>query len=287
MTSRVRSPGTSRRAPCPAVTVMLEAGGAGTYTQRAIPGSDLFCVRSPPRFGSRATRQVAMPAVLSASDRDNPQSTTSSGTPRARSRLRRRQTTSFGWLGLNHWSLDRQDHSVYFPDHRNFCRDCVDLAGDGPRRSGQAPACPLVSDRSVRSGSRVKRDFACTLAGIFPPVLVALQAQSRLGLEGRTRTLSGPSPAPSPARPLASPLVDTPAAGSGGHPPYFHLHVSGEPPQPWSSLSPARRTNQISHERRRVPSMLRVVSKVVRLQPDQGVESQWAFALGVGYEDGV
>ena len=41
--------------------------------------------------------------------------------------------------------------------------------------------------------SRVKRDFACTLAGVFPPVLVALRAQSRLGLEGRARTLSGPS----------------------------------------------------------------------------------------------
>jgi hypothetical protein len=59
--------------------------------------------------------------------------------------------------------------------------------------SGQAPAWPLVSDRSVRRGSGVKRDFACTLAGTFPPVLVALRAQSRLMLEGRTRTLSGPS----------------------------------------------------------------------------------------------
>ncbi len=61
-------------------------------------------------------------------------------------------------------------------------------------RSGQAPAWPLVSDRSVRSGSRVKRDFACTLTGPFPPVLVVLRPQWRLGLEGRTRTLSGPSP---------------------------------------------------------------------------------------------
>jgi hypothetical protein len=61
-------------------------------------------------------------------------------------------------------------------------------------RSGQAPAWPLVSDRSVRSGSRVKGDFACTLTGAFPPVLVILRAQSRLELEGRTRMLSGPSP---------------------------------------------------------------------------------------------
>jgi len=68
------------------------------------------------------------------------------------------------------------------------------LQGMARVRSGQAPAWPLVSVRSARRGSRVKRDFACTLAGAFPPVLVVLRAQSRLRLEGRTRTLSGPSP---------------------------------------------------------------------------------------------
>ena len=31
-------------------------------------------------------------------------------------------------------------------------------------RSGQAPAWPLVSDRSARRGSRIKHDFACTFA---------------------------------------------------------------------------------------------------------------------------
>jgi hypothetical protein len=41
------------------------------------------------------------------------------------------------------------------------------LQGMARVRSGQAPAWPLVSDRSVRSGSRVKRDFACTLTGAF------------------------------------------------------------------------------------------------------------------------
>jgi signal transduction histidine kinase len=40
----------------------------------------------------------------------------------------------------------------------------------------------------------VKRDFACTFAGQSVPVLVGLRPQSRLRLEGRTRTLSGPSP---------------------------------------------------------------------------------------------
>jgi hypothetical protein len=39
-------------------------------------------------------------------------------------------------------------------------------------RSGQAPAWPLSSDRSVRRGSGVKRDFACTFTRHFPPVLV-------------------------------------------------------------------------------------------------------------------
>jgi hypothetical protein len=41
VTSRVRSPGPLTRARWPAVTVMLDAGGADTYTQRAIPGPDL------------------------------------------------------------------------------------------------------------------------------------------------------------------------------------------------------------------------------------------------------
>jgi len=51
--------------------------------------------------------------------------------------------------------------------------------------------------------SGVKRDFACTLTRCLPPELVVLWQQSRLGLEGRTRTLSGPSPDLSPARTLA------------------------------------------------------------------------------------
>ena len=48
-------------------------------------------------------------------------------------------------------------------------------------RSGQAPAWPLSSDRSVRRGSRGKRDFACTCPGSFtcarcPAVAVTLGA---------------------------------------------------------------------------------------------------------------
>ena len=80
--------------------------------------------------------------------------------------------------------------------------------------SGQAPAWPLSSDRSVRRGSRVKRDFACTSTRHVWPVFVALRSQSRLRLEGRTRTLSGPSPDLSPARTVASP-ADTISARCG------------------------------------------------------------------------
>ena len=68
------------------------------------------------------------------------------------------------------------------------------LQGMARVRSGPAPAWPLVLSGVSAVVSRVKRDFACTLAGSFPSVLVVLRAQSRLGLEGRTRTLSGPSP---------------------------------------------------------------------------------------------
>ena len=68
------------------------------------------------------------------------------------------------------------------------------LQGMGRVRSGQAPAWPLVSDRSVRRGSRVKHDFACAFTRQPSPVLVVLRSQSCLRMEGRTRTLSGPSP---------------------------------------------------------------------------------------------
>ena len=70
-------------------------------------------------------------------------------------------------------------------------------------RSGQAPAWPLSSDRNVRRGSRVKRDFACTFTRHFSPVLVVLRSRSRFRLERRIRTPSGPSPDLSPASTLA------------------------------------------------------------------------------------
>ena len=85
------------------------------------------------------------------------------------------------------------------------------LAGDGPRPVRAGSAWPSVLAGVSAVVSRVKRDFACTSSGIFPPAPVALQVRSRLGLEGRTRTLSGPSPALTRARVLErdSQIVDT------------------------------------------------------------------------------
>jgi hypothetical protein len=71
------------------LTLAVRSAGLTGFQRSGIITGDLFRVRSPSRAGSRASSQVAMPAVLSRSGRDNPQLTTSSGTWRARSRLRR------------------------------------------------------------------------------------------------------------------------------------------------------------------------------------------------------
>ena len=80
VTSRVRSPGTFTCARCPAVTVMLEAGGADTYTQRAIPGSDASQGLAPfprtpdPAFVIRGVPRPSMRMTTAASNahRDGP-----------------------------------------------------------------------------------------------------------------------------------------------------------------------------------------------------------------------
>ena len=100
-------------------------------------------------------------------------------------------------------------------------------------RSGQAPAWPLSSDRSVRRGSRVKCDFCVYVHQALSPVLVVLRSQSRLRLEGRTRTLSGPSPDLSPARTLG-PSALMPTA-------YFSSLLSG------SGCSNPRSTTPSAH----------------------------------------
>jgi hypothetical protein len=80
---------------------------------------------------------------------------------------------------------------------------CLYLAGDGPRPVRAGSAWRLSSGRSVRRGSGVMRDFACTFTWHLLPVCVVLRSQSCLRSEGRARTLSGPSPDLSPARTLA------------------------------------------------------------------------------------
>jgi hypothetical protein len=75
----------------------------------------------------------------------------------------------------------------------SFVTGCT-VKGMARVRSGQAPAWPLVSGRVPAEVSGSKHDFACTLTRHLNPLFVALRSQSCLLLEGRARTLSGPSP---------------------------------------------------------------------------------------------
>ena len=76
------------------------------------------------------------------------------------------------------------------------------LQGMARVRSGQAPAWPLVSGRSVRRGSGVKRDFACTFTRHFlpyarcPAVTVTLDAGG--GDTYTQRAIPGPKPRQEP-----------------------------------------------------------------------------------------
>ena len=94
-------------------------------------------------------------------------------------------------------------------------------------RPGRLLPDPYLLVRSVRRGSRVKRDFACTFTWLFSPVLVVGRSRSRLRLEGRARTLSGPSPDLSAAGTLlhlaASPIRRYPHMGIGP------VHISPSP----------------------------------------------------------
>src|SRR5690348_3067101 len=84
-------------------------------------------------------------------------------------------------------------------------------------RSGQARPGPWFLTGVLVEVSGIKGDFACTLTRHFPSVLVVLWSQSRLMLEGRARTLSGPSPDPSPARtPAPSARCDRDPAPTAG-----------------------------------------------------------------------
>ena len=102
-------------------------------------------------------------------------------------------------------------HDGCLPSPGNCPVTARTLQGMARVRPGRLLPDPYFLVRSVRRGSRVKHDFACTFTRLLSPVLVALRSQSRLRLEGRTRTLSGPSPDLSPAWALALPPCPTKA----------------------------------------------------------------------------
>ena len=114
---------------------------------------------SPPRPGSRASRQVAMPAVLSGSGRDNPRSTTSSGTltaPEGADHIFRIRASC--QLGLGH-SSPRLSRSfrAYSGSWKLPSRPLAPCKGMARVRSGQAPAWLSASTRR----SSTQRTRAC------------------------------------------------------------------------------------------------------------------------------
>ena len=93
-----------------------------------------------------------------------------------------------------------RDHSAHIPDHGNFPMTARTLQGMARVWSGQAPAWPLASDRSVRRGSGVKRALRENVhQSLLARDPLPVRSQSRLRLEGRARTISGPSPDSDPS----------------------------------------------------------------------------------------
>jgi hypothetical protein len=151
-------------------------------------------------------------------------------TPPPHARLRRPPTLSFEFVRPSCFysasgAATGQHHSAYLPDHGN-------LPGDRPHRAGDRPASGL--GRLARAPwflagvfaevSEVKRDFACTCTRHVSPVLVVLRSRSRLRPEGRTRTLSGPSPGSEPSQDsctfrLLEPLAAAIYSGTRRQPP--------------------------------------------------------------------
>jgi hypothetical protein len=70
------------------------------------------------------------------------------------------------------------------------------VIGRAAPREGRPVGLALAACPRGRQRLRVKRDFACTLTGHFPPVLVVLPGAVTLELEG-------PAPYPGAARPPA------------------------------------------------------------------------------------
>jgi hypothetical protein len=99
-------------------------------------------------------------------DGEDPGRLHSAGLPAKRAHQRPHKTaeTDVVWF-ITQRQLATACSTEILPTQTRYSRP--HCAGDGGRgmarvRSGQAPAWPLSSGRSVRRDSRVKRDFACT-----------------------------------------------------------------------------------------------------------------------------
>ena len=98
-----------------------------------------------------------------------------------------------------------------FPRDRPQPAPCRGWPASDP---GRPPPGPWFLTGVFAVVSGVKRDFACTLTGAFPPVLVVLRELSRLRLEGRARSgCSGPSPGLSRVMALAGPDLNAVTSG--------------------------------------------------------------------------
>jgi hypothetical protein len=140
----------------------------------------------PPRPRPRASSQVAMPAVLSGSDRDNPRSTTSSGTRRAR---RLRSPTAAGTSAS--WSSSPQSELRITRVSR-----CVAHVFDSRASFMFAAHCPWRS-LAVDGDSGTSRGHAPECVGlstIGPALLCCLSGDAEPGRDLGPRVPSVPQP---------------------------------------------------------------------------------------------
>ena len=151
---------------------------------------------SPPRLDSRASSQVATPAVLSANGRESSLATAPSGTRRARASSSR-TSGGAGWLAaVPARGGCGQQFSLLLSEVVSVL-ECCTVTTPAPCRGWPAfgpgglwPGPCLLTGvsaeapgSSVTSRVRSPGTFAC---------VCGLRSESCLTLEGRTRTLSGP-----------------------------------------------------------------------------------------------
>ena len=197
----------------------------------SLPGT-LILVRSPPRLGSRASSQVAMPSVLSASGRETSLATAPSGTRRARAsssrtsgaagRLAVVPANSVCW-----WSC-------WLAVVRGRCCTlllyCACPIGKNTRRGARGPTvcfqaghptpmpgspgiCPVTA-RTLQGMAPYPGQARCLALGFWPECFRRLnvkggrrpfpkETRSALDIEGKHVTIQGPSLGLSPAAALA------------------------------------------------------------------------------------